>query len=135
MEQLKRELTRILQQYAEEGCYSNAVIAVFNRERVCFRLTYGETSPESVFDLASLTKLYTTTVLLKLLQERDIGVDTPVLKMLETPEECRQLRARLDPYGGAARMVSAVCGAWDTLGAHGVGAGQRRKKRTAGDVL
>ena len=96
MEQLKRELTRILQQYAEDGFYSNAVIAVCNRERVCFRLTYGETSPESVFDLASLTKLYTTTVLLKLLQERDIGVDTPVLKMLETPEECRRLRARLE---------------------------------------
>lgn len=55
-------------------------------------MTIGGIPADAAFDLASLTKLYTTTLLLKLLPRRGVELDARVLTWLDIPESCSRLR-------------------------------------------
>lgn len=85
----------ILQEYKEKEYYADAALAVFHRGGVCFKTSVGDAAPDSVFDLASLTKLFTTTELLHILSSQRIGMDTYVLEYLDIPEQYELLRETL----------------------------------------
>ena len=58
------EIDRLVERYWEKHYFRQAAYAVFDRERILFQNAVGGSGADAVFDLASLTKLYTTTILL-----------------------------------------------------------------------
>lgn len=95
MKNWKEELKIILQKYKEKDYFADAVLAVFNQRGLCFQACAGNALPESVFDIASLTKLFTTTSLLHALWKKNIQIDTKVLEFLEVPAEYEKLKGKL----------------------------------------
>ncbi len=63
-ERLKRELEDILTRYAQAGYFPSACVRVFNRQGTLAAASVGEAKEDSVFDVASLTKIATATQVL-----------------------------------------------------------------------
>ncbi len=55
------------------------------------------TRPDTLFDLASLTKLFTTTTFMTLVESGDVGLDQPVCTVLQELNEVRPIRSYEDP--------------------------------------
>lgn len=88
-------ISRLVQSFVERGCFPAASFAVFDRKGMLCQGACGNAEPETVFDLASLTKLFTTTILLKLVDAGRLGLEEPVLPLLDVPESNGILRERL----------------------------------------
>ena len=95
MERHSETLSKLVGSFAEQGYFAQASFAVFDRERVLCRGACGGAAAETAFDLASLTKLFTTTILLKLVEEGRLTLEGRVLPWLGVPEKNRVLRERL----------------------------------------
>ena len=57
-------ITRILEDYRARGYYPSAVCQVFDKNGTLYHRSFGEAAPDSWFDLASVSKLLCTTMLL-----------------------------------------------------------------------
>ncbi len=57
-------VTTILEGYREKGYFPSAVCQVFDKERILYHHALGEARPDSWFDLASVSKVLCTTMLL-----------------------------------------------------------------------
>lgn len=57
-------VTTILEDYREKGYFPSAVCQVFDKERTLYHHALGEARPDSWFDLASVSKVLCTTMLL-----------------------------------------------------------------------
>jgi CubicO group peptidase (beta-lactamase class C family) len=87
-----RELHLTLNAGLSEGSYPGASCAVFHQGRLVHASATGQatilpapvpTSPETAYDLASLTKVLATTLLLGVLAGRgEVGLDDPVIRYL-----------------------------------------------------
>jgi CubicO group peptidase (beta-lactamase class C family) len=55
------------------------------------------THPDTLFDLASLTKLFTTTTFMTLVESGDVELDQPVCTVLQALNEVRPIRSYEDP--------------------------------------
>lgn len=73
-------VTRELEAYRERGYFPSAVCRVFDREGTRYCRAFGEAEPESWFDLASVSKLLCTTMLLFAMEE---GRLTPEDRLLD----------------------------------------------------
>ncbi len=102
--------------------FSAAVLFVAQDNRCRFHRAYGWLSPEipaqkeSLFDLASLTKLFTATAFLTLVDAGKVALDTPLQTVLPLFGGLRPVTASLDPLThhlvppdaeDAGRMVDA----------------------------
>lgn len=96
MDHLQKRINEILQEYAGQDCFTQAAAAVFHRKGICLRMTFGGIAPDAVFDLASLTKLYTSTILLQILSEQKRSVDSRIVELLSIPENCERLHETLE---------------------------------------
>lgn len=95
MDRLQKSINEILQKYAGQGYFTQAAAAVFHRKGICLRMTFGGIAPDAVFDLASLTKLYTSTMLLQILAEQNLDIDSRILELLAVQGNCERLHRTL----------------------------------------
>ena len=76
--------TRLLEHFQDQGCFAQASFAVFDRQGVRARGDCGGAGLEAVFDLASLTKVFVTTALLRLTAQGRLDLNALVLPLENT---------------------------------------------------
>lgn len=80
-----KNIGEIIEKYRAAGYFKQAACAVFNKDGILY--TYGAAGADekSVFDMASLTKLFTTTAVLRLIDEGKIGLHEKIEAYLTVP--------------------------------------------------
>ena len=56
------EMDSLLETYRQRGYYPSAVCQVFDREKTLYHRALGDVSPDTWFDLASVSKIICTTM-------------------------------------------------------------------------
>ncbi len=90
------QLRIILEHYLHLGYYPSAVCRVFGPEETLFSCTVGDAGDNSWYDLASVSKIVLTTMLLSVMEAEKILPDTPVLRFLPQSTLGPAARSRLD---------------------------------------
>ncbi|NLX83964.1 MAG: beta-lactamase family protein [Clostridiales bacterium] len=93
---LLQDLQALAVDYQAQGYFPSLSLAVFNSQDMLFRFTLGEAREDSLFDIASLSKIFTATIVLRLIDEGRFDLDTPLLALNETARQdsvlCEGLR-------------------------------------------
>lgn len=76
------EITRILEDYRARGYYPSAVCQIFDEEHTLYHQAFGDVAPDTWFDLASVSKIICTTMLLSAMDEGRLTPEDPVLDLL-----------------------------------------------------
>ena len=90
-------LTDLANRYREAGYFPSASIRVFTGTETLAAVSVGEAREDSLFDVASLTKIATTTGILSLIDEGGIGMDDLIVKQFPEMENDPWYRER---FGG-----------------------------------
>lgn len=85
------QIDEFIRGYGEQNYFTQAVYALFDRDGIIHLGTYGGAGEEAQFDLASLTKLFTTTLILKLVGEERLSLMDCLNKHLIIPASCPKL--------------------------------------------
>lgn len=85
------QIDEFIRGYGEQNYFTQAVYALFDRDGIIHLGTYGGAGEEAQFDLASLTKLFTTTLILKLVEEERLSLMDCLNKHLIIPAYCPKL--------------------------------------------
>ena len=92
---LEREIRDLMQRYREAGYFPSAVVRVFNRREMLCTVCAGDAKEDSVFDLASLTKIATATQILRLCLQ-GLSLETEIREVLPFLREDAELSARTE---------------------------------------
>ncbi len=95
-ERLQRELEDILARYAGAGYFPSACVRVFNRQGTLATASVGEAEEDSVFDVASLTKIATATQVLLAAGRGEVSLRGRIAEYLPELAEDPFLRARTE---------------------------------------
>ena len=95
-ERLKRELEDILARYARAGYFPSACVRDFNRQGTLATASIGESGEDGVFDVASLTKIATTTQVLLAIRRGEISLHGKIAEYLPELTEDPFLRERTE---------------------------------------
>mgnify|MGYP002624506110 CR=1 FL=1 len=82
----EKAILGIIRRYAAAGYFPSASVRIFDARETLACVTYGDARPDSVFDVASLTKIATATQILRLMDEGrvrlsdEIGIYFPELQ-------------------------------------------------------
>lgn len=79
---LARDLQALAKDYQAQGYFPSLSLCVFNRRDRLLHFTLGEAREDSLFDIASLTKIFTATIILRLIENGRFGLDTQVVSLL-----------------------------------------------------
>ncbi|MGE5654669.1 MAG: serine hydrolase domain-containing protein [Bacillota bacterium] len=133
MEHALARVDQLMERALKDGAFPGAVLAVGSSEHAAIR-TYGVTTPleggapvteETIYDLASLSKLFTATAALMLLERGEFRLDDPVSRFLPSFAQGDKAEIRLrhllthtsglpafNPYyetvKGQAEMLNAI---------------------------
>lgn len=80
--------------YANAGYFPDAAVRVFNKDGTICTFCHGQATQQSVFDVASLTKIATATMVLLDIEAGRIALDAPVSNYFEEIREDAYLCAR-----------------------------------------
>lgn len=75
-------LDSIVLRHRDEGDFPSASVLVFHESGTLYRKAYGDVTEETWFDMASVSKLFTTTMILSLMDEGIITPDSLILDHL-----------------------------------------------------
>lgn len=75
---IKKELDAIVKKYMDEEYFPSAVIRVFNQDNVYYEETFGDVNINTMFDVASLTKIVTSTIVLSLINEGKLNLESKI---------------------------------------------------------
>lgn len=78
LQQLKARLFDLAADFSREGYFPSLSLSVFTRDEVLIRHTLGEAREDSLFDIASLTKIATATMVLGLVEQGLLSLDTVI---------------------------------------------------------
>ena len=90
------KLDAILDSYQTRGYYPSAVCHVFNETNTLYHKSIGDVTPDTWFDLASVSKIICTTMLLFAMEEGKLTPEDPVLKHLPAELPGPVTRQRLE---------------------------------------
>jgi CubicO group peptidase (beta-lactamase class C family) len=62
--------------------FTAAAVVVYHEQNVIFREAFGECKLSSLFDLASISKLFTVAAFMSLVACRRVSLDDPVAKII-----------------------------------------------------
>ncbi|HHU02589.1 MAG TPA: serine hydrolase [Christensenellaceae bacterium] len=79
---LSDKVKDIMLSYREKAYFRDAVVSVFNKDEVFFTLSFGNTNENTLFDVASLTKIATSTLILLSINEGHISLDDKILDLI-----------------------------------------------------
>ncbi len=72
------ETDKLIEQYHQKEYFPDASYAIFSTDKILHQGVCGRAASDTWFDLASLTKLYTSTAVLKLINQGDVTLkDSP----------------------------------------------------------
>lgn len=89
------KLDAILESYRSRGYYPSAVCHVFDGEKTLYHKSFGDGKPDTWFDLASVSKIICTTMLLWAMEEGKLTPEDPVLRHLPQDAPGPVTRSRL----------------------------------------
>lgn len=89
------KITQILEDHRARGYYPSAVCQIFDSEKTLYHRAFGGARPESWYDLASVSKLLCTTMLLFGMEEGKLTPEDPVLRHLPKGKPGPATRERL----------------------------------------
>lgn len=92
---LENKYRAILQDYLERGYFGSAVLKIFGKMGTDISIALGDAKEDSVFDVASLTKLATSTQIMHLIKRGRLAVYDEILEYLPELYENRFLAERL----------------------------------------
>ncbi len=79
---------RMTRQGIEDGSFPSAAVAVGAGSRLLFREVYGEARPETLFDMASLSKVLATTMIaLKMIETGSLCLTDTVGRFIQAPAD------------------------------------------------
>ena len=90
------KLDAILESYRTRGYYPSAVCHVFDRDKSLYHKSFGDVKPDTWFDLASVSKIICTTMLLWAMEEGKLTPEDPVLNHLPESGPGPVTRRRLE---------------------------------------
>lgn len=91
---LAREIADITARYQEAGYFPSACVRVFNARETLAVACVGEAREDSLFDVASLTKIATATQVLRLMSDGALRLDMPLAEAFPEIAEDAYLRER-----------------------------------------
>lgn len=94
-EYVKQIVQDMLRSYSGRGFFPSACVRVFTSDRTVCVVPYGGVEENAVFDVASLTKIATSTQILLLIENGKLSLDTPVLHLLPSLSQYPVLAERL----------------------------------------
>ena len=94
-ERLQKEIADLTERYRAAGYFPSACVRVFNARETLACVCVGEAREDSLFDVASLTKIATATQILLLADEGKIALDGEIGGYLPAVRESAFLRDRL----------------------------------------
>ena len=83
-------INKLIEVYQKKHYFKQAAYAVFDREKILFQNVTGGLNVEDMFDLASLTKIYTTTILLRYVKEGKIRLQARLCEYLDVPFDLKK---------------------------------------------
>lgn len=92
---LEKRVLDVTRRYQEAGYFPTASVRVFDREKTLAAIQVGEADENSVFDVASLTKIATATQVLMLINQGRVSLDAPIGTYFKEIENDPFLRVRL----------------------------------------
>lgn len=87
----------LVERYHRENYFPDASYAIFSAKGTLHQGTCGSATKDTWFDLASLTKLYTTTAVLYLIQQGRLRLQDSVAVCLPAVKEYQDLSGYLEP--------------------------------------
>ena len=72
----------ILEEYRQSGYYPSTVCQIFDRKKTLYHKTFGDASPGTWYDLASVSKIVCTTMLLWAMEEGRLAAEDLALEYL-----------------------------------------------------
>ncbi len=72
----------ITEAYRQRGYFPSAAVAVFTPEQTLYRASYGGVTMDTLFDVASLTKIATATQVLLLIKQGKFALEDPIVRLL-----------------------------------------------------
>ena len=99
----------ILEDYREKGYYPSAVCQIFDREKTLYHKAFGDASPGTWYDLASVSKIICTTMLLSVMEEGRLSPEDPALDHLPVEKLGPVTRKRLRDVT-VARLMTHTSG-------------------------
>lgn len=79
---LQAAVQDVVHAYAGRGYFPSAVVSIFDREKTLCRVTYGDVREDTVYDVASLSKIATATQVLLLIDQGRLRLDDKIVSVL-----------------------------------------------------
>lgn len=95
IDQLKTELLCLTEDFRQKGYFPSATVSVTDPKETLLTFSVGEATSDSLFDLASVTKICTSTMMLLAIDEKRLSLDTPLLSVLPELSRGEGLKERL----------------------------------------
>lgn len=89
-------VSRIMEDYRTRGYYPSAVCQIFDEDHTLYHEAFGEVGPDTWFDLASVSKIICTTMLLSAMDEGRLTPEDLVLDLLPGDRPGPVTRKRLE---------------------------------------
>ena len=111
-------IDRILEDYRSRGYYPSAVCQVFRGNETLYRCAVGDVTPETWFDLASVSKLICTAMVLSAMEEGRLTPEDLILSRLPADGPGPVTRQRLSAVT-VEQVMTHTSGIvpWSTCGA------------------
>jgi len=94
-ENIQREVRDLLERYSGAGYFPSACVRVFNSRETLAAASVGEAAEDSVFDVASLTKIATATQILLAVSRGELALRGKIAEYLPEIREDPFLNARM----------------------------------------
>lgn len=79
-------IKEILEAYREKGFFPSASVCIFDKDRTLFTETAGDVTKDTWYDMASVSKIVCTTMILFLMEEGLLTPDSEILTLLPEKE-------------------------------------------------
>ncbi|MCL1796021.1 MAG: beta-lactamase family protein [Clostridia bacterium] len=94
-ENIAKSVAELTREYAERGYFPSASIRVFDREHTLYQSVLGDVAPDTVYDVASLTKIAVATIALILMEKGFFRLQDEIADCLPLLRKDTLLRERL----------------------------------------
>ena len=95
IQHLKSALYDFVARYHEAGYFPSASVRIFNKNQTLAICSVGEAKQDSMFDVASLTKIATTTQILGLIDEQRLSFEDEIIGFFPEAEKDEYMSKRL----------------------------------------
>ncbi len=93
---LERSVQDVTDRYKNAGYFPSAVVRVFDKDKTLCTVQTEGMSQDNIFDVASLTKIATTTMILELVHQKKLTLNAPILTYFENLQSDEYFKQKLE---------------------------------------